>query len=333
MPFILFGHPKPLNVDNLELKMVLPMRYVHLINEQNKLSLNKPADTDRIYYSELTEWFTNNAFRSFSVKYVVEGAITYRCGQKEYKVEKDHFLLTSKQPFVKAYFESRQPVKSICIDICPSSIAETFSVLHHKEEYNLDNYMTGYFECPYFFEQVYNTERTRLGMQLKQLSNALKNAVFYENLVNEEWFLRLTEEIVLQEKQNCNSLNNIVSRKVSTRKEIYERLLTGKEFIHAHYLQNPEIAEVARHCNLSVYHFFRSFKQAFEISPYQYMLQLRLQHAFELLKTGIYSVTDIASICSFPDVFTFSKAFKKQYGLSPNYYMRSILESTLSVKL
>jgi hypothetical protein len=137
MPLILFGQPKPIIVDNLELKTALLMRYVHLINEQNKLSLNKPADTDRVYYSELTEWFTNNAFRSFSVKYVVEGAITYRCGQKEYKVEKDHFLLTSKQPFVKAYFESRQPVKSICIDICPSSIAETFSVLHHKEEYNL----------------------------------------------------------------------------------------------------------------------------------------------------------------------------------------------------
>ena len=52
--------------------------------------------------------------------------------------------------------------------------------------------MTGYFECPDFFEQVYNTERTALGMQLKQLSTALKNGMFYEDLVNEEWFLQLT---------------------------------------------------------------------------------------------------------------------------------------------
>jgi AraC family transcriptional regulator len=309
------------------------MRYLHIINEQNKLSLNKPADTDRVYYSELKEWFTNNAFRSFSIKFVVEGTIKYRCGHKEYNVEKDHFLLTSKQPYAKAYFESKHPVKSICIDICPSSIAGTFSVLHNKEDHNLDNYLAGYFEYPHFFEQIYDTAKTQLGTQLKELSSMLNTGNVYDDLINEEWFLQLTEQIVLQEKGNCDALKNILSRKASTRKEIYERLLTGKEFIHAHYKQNPEIALVAKHCNLSVYHFFRSFKQAFSISPYQYMLHLRLAYALALMKTEMYTVTDIAEQCSFPDVFTFSKAFKKQYGLSPHHYMRSMLASTSSTKL
>ncbi|MEP6844509.1 MAG: AraC family transcriptional regulator [Panacibacter sp.] len=248
------------------------MCYVHLINEENKLSLNKPADTDRVYYSELKEWFTNNAFRSFSIKYVVEGSIKYRCGYKEYNVEKDHFLLTSKQPYVKAYFDSKQPVKSICIDICPSSIAATFSVLNAREDHNLDNYMAGYFEYPHFFERIYDARNTALGTQLRKLSAALGNDSFCNAIVDEEWFLDLTEHIVMQEKGNCDAIKNILSRKTSTRKEIYERLLTGKEFIHTHFLQNPEVVAVARNCNLSVYHFFRSFKQAFGVSPYQYML-------------------------------------------------------------
>src|SRR4051794_10638002 len=99
------------------------MSYIHLINEVNKLTLNKPANTDRVYYSELLEWFTNNAFRSFSIKFVVQGTIWYRCHNKEYRVQQDHFLLASKQGGAQAYFDSRQPVKSICIDICPSSLA------------------------------------------------------------------------------------------------------------------------------------------------------------------------------------------------------------------
>ena len=309
------------------------MSYLHLINEQNKFSLNKPADADRVYYSELVEWFTNNAFRSFSIKYVVEGAISYRCGNKEYNVQKDQFLLTSKQPYVKAYFDSRQPVKSICIDICPSSIDAAFAVLNAKEDHNLENYMAGYFEHPHFFEKIYNTGNSQLSLQLKHLVSALKNGSCYEEFINEEWFLMLTEHIVIQEKQNCDALKNILSRKTSTRKEIYERLLVGKEFINSNYLQNPEIAVVARHCNLSVYHFFRSFKQAFGVSPYQYMLTLRLEHALSLLKINSISVTDIASRCGFPDVFTFSKAFKRQFGLSPNYYIRSTFSNTLSIKL
>lgn len=309
------------------------MSYLHLINEQNKLSLNKPANADRVYYSELLEWFTNNAFRSFSIKYVVEGSIRYRCGNKEYRVQQDQFLLTSKQPYVRAYFDARQPVKSICIDICPSSIDATFAVLSAKEDHNLDNYMAGYFEHPYFFEKIYNTGNSQLSLQLKQLGNDLKSASFYEGLVNEEWFLMLTEHIIMQEKQNCDALKNILSKKTSTRKEIYERLLIGKEFMNDNYLQNPEIAVVARHCNLSVYHFFRSFKQAFGVSPYQYMLRLRLNYALCLLNTNTMSVTDIAGRCGFPDVFTFSKAFKRQFDLSPNYYMRSTFASTSSIKL
>lgn len=309
------------------------MSYLHLINEQNKLSLNKPANADRVYYSELQEWFTSNAFRSFSIKYVVEGAIRYRCSNKEYKVQKDQFLLTSKQPYVKAYFDSRQTVKSICIDICPSSINNAFAVLNAKEDHNLDNYLAGYFDHPFFFEKIYNTDNSQLSFQLKHLGETLKSASFYEELVNEEWFLMLTEHIVLHEKQNSDALKNILSKKTSTRKEIYARLLIGKEFMNDNYLQNPEIAVVARHCNLSVYHFFRSFKQAFGVSPYQFMLKLRLDHSLVLLKENRMSVTDVASSCGFPDVFTFSKAFKREFDLSPNYYMRSAFAKTSSIKL
>lgn len=309
------------------------MQYLYQINEANKFSLNKPVNTNRVYYSELMEWFTNNAFRSFSLKYVVDGTIHYRCGRKEYKVEEDHFLLTGKQPGVRAYFDSRQPVKSICIDICPSSIDEVFTMLQAKTDHDLDNYMSGDFEHPYFFEQVYSVKESMFGAQLQKLSYALSNGLYDADMINEEWFLHLVEKIILQEKNNCTSLKNIEAKKPSTRKEIYERLLDAKIFMNERYLQNPEIAAIARHCNLSVYHFFRSFKQAFAVSPYQYMMHLRLQHAIDLMQDAENTISTTAMLCGFPDVFTFSKAFKRQYGLSPNHYMRSRFAITSSTKL
>jgi AraC family transcriptional regulator len=299
------------------------MSYIQFINESNKLSLNKPVNADRVYYSELLEWFTNNAFRSFSIKFVMQGTIYYRCKYKEYKVQQDHFLLTSKQSAAQAYFDSKQPVKSICIDICPTSIAEAYTLLLKKGELDLDNFMAGYFDHPYFFEHVYNVQESVVGKQLQKLSSVLNNGQFHANMINEEWFLQLVELIILQEKGNYLSLNNIPAKKTATRKEIYERLIQGKQYMAACYYLNPDIATVAQNCSLSTFHFFRSFKQAFGISPYQYMMQLRLKYSLRLMLEENYSLTDIASLCGFPDLFTFSKAFKREYGMSPSKYQAS----------
>jgi len=294
------------------------MAYLHLINESNKLSLNKPADTDQVYYSELKEWFTNNAFRSFSLKLVVDGTIYYKCGQREYAVTKDHFLLTSRQPDVKAYFSSGQLVKSICIDICPRSLSEAFTILKAGDDADPDNYCAGYFEHPHFFEQVYHTGNTLPGNTLRSLTHTLRNGYYDADTINEDWFLKLVELIVVQEKRNCTSLNNIRAKRTATRKEIYRRVLEGKQYMDVYYLQNPSVETIAKHASLSSFHFFRNFRQAFNVSPYQYMLQMRLEYAMqELSKHKKNTLTDIALHCGFPDLFTFSKAFKRKYGASP----------------
>ena len=50
------------------------------------------------------------------------------------------------------------------------------------------------------------------------------------------------------------------------------------------FLQVNEIAEAAAASNLSEFHFYRSFKEAFGITPYQYLLHCRLNFAKELIK-------------------------------------------------
>jgi AraC-like DNA-binding protein len=63
---------------------------------------------------------------------------------------------------------------------------------------------------------------------------------------------------------------------------------------------------------------FLPFIQAgIRISPYQYLLNKRLELAKELITEGDMSVTDIAAHCNFPDIFTFSKALKRRFGIAP----------------
>jgi AraC family transcriptional regulator len=291
--------------------------FFHTITEENKLTLNKPSDSDVVYYSELNDWFTGNAFRSFSLKYVVDRCIYYKVGNKEHAVNEGNFLLACKQPDVNAYFDSKKAVKSICIDICPATVAEAFTVLTAQNDHDFDNYLSGYFKTPEFFETVCPVNAAHFGNKLNDLVTAISRGQA-QHFINREWFLDLIEKIIFHEYGNYLALNGIRSVKLETRKEILHRLKIAKQYMDEGYLTIDEIKHVASFCNLSEFHFFRSFKQAFRVSPYQYLLNKRLESAKELIIKGDMSITQIAAHCNFPDIFTFSKAFKRRFMVAPS---------------
>jgi AraC-like DNA-binding protein len=290
------------------------------ISESNKLTLNKPAGCDVVYYSELNEWFTTDAFRNFSLKYVVDRCIYYKAGNKEHTVNAGHFLMACKQPHVKAYFDSGNMVKSICIDIRPETIAEALTVLSSEKDHDLDKYLAGYFSSPHFFETV-SPLTTAIPFTAKL--NALVKAIECGEgslHVNKEWFLDLAEKIIYHEYGNYLSLNGIRSVKLETRKELLRRLLLAKQFIDETFVNIKDVNEVAVFCNLSEFHFFRSFRQAFGTTPYQYILNKRLDLARDMIHSGQLSLTQVALHCNFPDIFTFSKAFKRRFGKAPSIF-------------
>ncbi len=67
----------------------------------------------------------------------------------------------------------------------------------------------------------------------------------------------------------------------------------------------------------------REFIRAYGISPYQYLLNKRIELAKNLLKNTDYSVKDIAAILVFADSFHFSNVFKHKTGKSPTEYRKS----------
>lgn len=294
--------------------------FFHTITEQNKFTLNKPADTDVVYYSELNEWFTRNAFRSFSLKYVIDRCIWYKVGNKEHAVNKDNFLLACKQPDVTAYFDSNTVVKSICIDICPATVAEAFTVLTAQDNHQFDNYLAGYFKTPEFFEAVCPINGSQFNSKLNDLVAFIRKGEVQDH-IDKEWFLDLVEKIIFHEYGNYLALNGIQSVRLETRKEIFRRLKTARQYMDDEFLNIEEINQVAKICHMSEFHFFRSFRQAFKCTPWQYILNRRLELAKQLLQMGHLSVTQVAIDCNFPDVFTFSKAFKKHFNITPSGFL------------
>jgi len=283
------------------------------ITERNKFSLNKPSDIDKIYYSELEHWHTANAFRSFSVKFVIEECIYYKKDGKEYPVKANTYMTACKYENVKAY--NQKPIKSICVDICPKTVAETFTILTARNE-DFDAYLNSYFTYPEFLESIHSVESTSVGNKLLQLNYLIQTGAPVKP--GKEWFLDLSERIIYQEYGNYLALKEIKLAKLSTRKEILQRLQQAKEYIDINFLYIKKIKEVADHCRMSEYHFFRRFKEVYKKTPYQYITEQKMHLAKYLLKENKHSISEIALHCNFPDVFTFSKAFKKFYGVAPS---------------
>jgi transcriptional regulator GlxA family with amidase domain len=80
------------------------------------------------------------------------------------------------------------------------------------------------------------------------------------------------------------------------------------------------VAELAAAVRLSVRQLERLFKDALEQSPMQYLQQLRLDQAEELLVTTLYSGKEIAARVGFHCERYFYREFKRSKGVSPRVY-------------
>jgi AraC family transcriptional regulator len=80
---------------------------------------------------------------------------------------------------------------------------------------------------------------------------------------------------------------------------------------------------LASQFNYSVYHFIRIFEKHLGISPYQYIINLRLHKAVGLLLSTNKSITEIARATNFSSIGRLSSCFRRQYGMTPLQYRKS----------
>ena len=72
-------------------------------------------------------------------------------------------------------------------------------------------------------------------------------------------------------------------------------------------------------------HLRKLFQKEMGVTPLQYLNDMRLQVAAEVLvnDSGTDSVADVALMCGFREPLYFSKMFKKKYGVAPSAYATS----------
>jgi AraC-like DNA-binding protein len=103
---------------------------------------------------------------------------------------------------------------------------------------------------------------------------------------------------------------------------INEQIQNAIELMNKNFNKTQSVNEYARLCNMSTCWFIHNFKAYTGMTPQQYITDIRISKAKELLLYSSFNITEIASIVGYDNPFYFSRIFKKNTSLSPREYKR-----------
>ena len=80
------------------------------------------------------------------------------------------------------------------------------------------------------------------------------------------------------------------------------------------------VSYLASLCGISDVYFRRLFLNSFGVSPKEYLIQKRMEYAKTLLRSGDFSISEVAALCGYTEPCHFSREFTKRVGISPSQY-------------
>lgn len=250
-----------------------------------------------------------------SIKTVTRGRVAWRIDGSNVWVDAATFLLLNNQQPYSMAIDAQEPVSTCCVFFRHGFVEEVFRDLTISEERRLDDPVGTARDLLFLSRLRPRSERlARLiaGIQLGVRSGC-------QGTLLEEHYLELAAELLQQADESRAQLARLDATRASTRAELLVRVSRGREFLHGHAARAVRLEDAARSAGMSVFHFHRSFRRAFGITPARYLAEQRFGRARTLLESGT-NVTDAALAAGFGSPATFSTAFRRRFGLAPSAF-------------
>ena len=129
----------------------------------------------------------------------------------------------------------------------------------------------------------------------------------------------------LDETELLGAVRNIVREILVRQRTKYPDYITQiKNYIEAHYGQKLSLSDVAEHFSISYAHLSHVFSSTMNLSFTEYLTLVRMQHAQQMICEPNYTIQEISYMCGYENQFSFTRAFKKYYGISPTGYRKAL---------
>ncbi|WP_220191776.1 helix-turn-helix domain-containing protein [Ktedonospora formicarum] len=98
----------------------------------------------------------------------------------------------------------------------------------------------------------------------------------------------------------------------------WQQVSRVRDYIYDHIAEGVSLTGMAATLGFSISYFTRLFKEATGISPYQYVIQCRLERAQHLLQDPRLTVAEVAQQVGFTDQSHLHRHLKRSLGLTPS---------------
>ena len=144
---------------------------------------------------------------------------------------------------------------------------------------------------------------------LSQLTEDSKNGL--TRIAHKEYLQTLTEQLLI-------ILMREISATATSRPELPINRVVG--YLHAHFRESINVADAALIAGYTPNYFNTYFRKQMGVPFGEYLRQMRLNYAENLLRSGTLSISEIAYESGFGSLSHFSRSFRKKHGCSPLEY-------------
>ncbi len=265
---------------------------VQLINDKKMPSSFKAKDNQIVLFDHQKKLYFNYR-SSLSLKYLYSGSVKYQMEGKEV-ILKPGFLLLVREGY-RIDTSISGPTRGISIFL--------------PERRGIG-----------FEEDFYERDWPLIHSPLKGLLESFKTGIPSTPIDTVQYINQVSKG--LQQYQNLMKIyfHSLSYKKKGTKKDVLGRILMARLILEKKFHMEISLDELAKMTGLSKFLLVRKFKETFEISPRQFLLEKRIELAKQLILRSDKSFTQISNQCGFSNLHHFSKTFKKHTNYSPSDY-------------
>ncbi|MBQ9097381.1 MAG: helix-turn-helix transcriptional regulator [Clostridia bacterium] len=241
---------------------------------------------------------------AYEIYYLVSGTRRYLVNHTIYDIKKDDMILipkgtihrtTSLQKHTHTRFLinfSDEFVQSICSEMGKDAIGKVFEVTKISVPESRREYVLGLFERMKEENETYSAD----GYSTLLIKNYLSELFVFINRYNK----KASPEIEIPE----------------------EKIQKAAKYIYENYNKDITLADVANYVYMSESYFSKKFKRETGLKFSEYLTNIRIKKADEMLLETQLPISEIAALCGFRESNYFGDVFKKLKGISPNKYRK-----------
>lgn len=250
-----------------------------------------------------------------SIKCAFGGGETYYTRHSVQYVHDEVFLIVNQGKVYSSSIRTEQPVESFTVNFPPvlerNVLASMMNPVHHL----LDASIKYVADQGGWVERLYPHDMTVTPV-LQRLRNQVQSGQTDTEVLT-EITIELLEAMVRLRWRVEWEISKIKAVRNTTRQELYRRLYHAKDFLDSCYRQPLTNAQCADLVCMDLFHFLRSFRTLFGVTPRQYIIGQRLRMARHLLATTAMTVTEVCLHVGYDNPSSFARLYRNRYGVSP----------------